>query len=405
MNRVVQYFFLILLPFYPIWAWLFYSVTKKPVSIFVVAMLIPLAAFSLITQKIKIPKYLIFLILFTIYHLASVYINNLVPAGTNKMFFILSDANVYACLLFIVIESTSFDDIFVAKMNRLILLLIIVTTIVSIIQIKYPYFFINPDITGTMDVDTYLEERSFSIFSWININSLGISFPILISILLSLPSTKKRTTPLLILSNIIVSFLTRARYVMISAIIVMSQLFFNAKIALRKRISALVLIVGILFVAIGIAYFSGFDVQKVINTRILEKDTGLGSARARVLSYEVFLIKFPEYPLFGVGPSTRDDVVRLLNGVAPLIHIGYLSYLYYYGIFGFLLLLISIFFLLKNAWAIGRKYVFWGSFYGLLSFCFANVTFVYFDLSEIGIVMAVIYLKYYKEKSLTEISE
>lgn len=405
MNRVVQYFFLILLPFYPIWAWLFYSVTKKPVSIFVVAMLIPLAAYSLITQKIKFPKYLVFLILFTIYHLASVYINNLVHAGTNKMFFLLSDANVYACLLFIVIESTSFDDIFLTKMNRLIFLLIIVTTIVSIIQIKYPYLFINPDITGTMDVDTYLEERSFSIFSWININSLGISFPILISILLSLPSTKKRTTPLLILSNIIVSFLTKARYVMISAIIVMSQLFFNAKIALRKRISALVLIVGILFVAIGIAYFSGFDIQRVIDTRILEKGTGLGSARARVLSYEVFLIKFPEYPLFGVGPSTRDDVVRLLNGVAPLIHIGYLSYLYYYGIFGFLLLLISIFFLLKNAWDIGRKYVFWGSFYGLLSFCFANVTFVYFDLSEIGIVMAVIYLKYYKEKSLAETSE
>jgi hypothetical protein len=290
-------------------------------------------------------------------------------------------------------------------MNRLIFLLIIVTTIVSIIQIKYPYLFINPDITGTMDVDTYLEERSFSIFSWININSLGISFPILISILLSLPSTKKRTTPLLILSNIIVSFLTRARYVMISAIIVMSQLFFNAKIALRKRLSALVLIVGILFVAMGIAYFYGFDVQKVIDTRILEKDTGLGSARARLLSYEVFLIKFPEYPWFGVGPSTRDDVVRLLNGVAPLIHIGYLSYLYYYGVFGFLLLLISLFYLLKYAWTIGRKYVFWGSFYGLLSFCFANVTFVYFDLSEIGIVLAVIYLKYYKEKSLAEISE
>jgi hypothetical protein len=405
MDKFVQNIFLILLPFYPFWAYLFYSITKKPASIFVVLMLIPLAFYSLLTKRIRIPKYLIFLILFTIYHLSSIFINNIFPAGTNKIFFLLSDTNVFACLLFIVIESISFDDGFITKMNRLIFILVIITSIFSIIQIKYPSFFVNPDITDNPDVMLYLGDRSFSIFSWINMNSLGISFPILISILLSVPNFNKKNNSIIILIGIIVSFLTKARYVMMSAIIVLSQLFINSEIALRKRVYSIVLIVGLVFVSAGVATFYGFNIQQVIDNRILEKETGMGSARARVTSYEVFMIKFPEHPWFGVGPQTRDDVLRLLDGVAPLIHIGYLSYLYYYGVVGCLLLALAIFYLLKDGWFIGKKFGFWGSFYGLLSFCFANLTFVYFDLSEIGIVLAVIYLKYFSEKSITELAE
>jgi O-antigen ligase len=142
----------------------------------------------------------------------------------------------------------------------------------------------------------------------------------------------------------------------------------------------------------------GYDIQQVIDNRILEKETGMGSARARIISYEVFKMKFPENPWFGVGPETKADVVRLLQGVAPLIHVGYLSYLYYYGMFGSLLLFLVLFFLLKLAWSVGQKHAFWGSLYGILTFCFANMTFVYFNFSEVGMVLAVVYLKYYSDK-------
>jgi hypothetical protein len=205
--------------------------------------------------------------------------------------------------------------------------------------------------------------------------------------------------PLSIISGIVVSFLTRARYVMVSALIVFSQLFFVSKIEIRKKIYIL-LLVGLSVVAlIVIANAYDFNIQQVIDNRILEKGSGLASARARVTSYEVFLIKFPEHPFFGVGPITRLDVVQLLRGAAPIIHIGYLSYLYFYGIVGCLFLFLTIFFLIKNAWTVGKKYLFWGGFYGLLAFCFANTTFVYFNLSEIGIVLLVIYLRYFNEKS------
>jgi hypothetical protein len=49
--------------------------------------------------------------------------------------------------------------------------------------------------------------------------------------------------------------------------------------------------------------------------------------------------------------------------------------------------------------------LFWGSFYGLLAFCVANTTFVYFNLSEMGIILAVIYLKYFNDKSSLKLPE
>jgi hypothetical protein len=47
--------------------------------------------------------------------------------------------------------------------------------------------------------------------------------------------------------------------------------------------------------------------------------------------------------------------------------------------------------------------MFWGSFYGLFSFCVANATLVYFNLSEMGILLAVIYMKYFTDKSPQEL--
>jgi len=406
MDKIIQFLFLILFPFYPLWAWLAYTTTKLYINKIVILLVIPIALYLLITQKNKFPKYLFFLSVFTIYHLISVFINDLIPLNTNWLYFILSDTNFLACVVFFIIENSHFDEKFIHKLNRSIFIVVVISLIVSLIQIKFPYFFLNPSLYTNLDYIGYIEQgRIFSIFSWIDLNSLGISFPILIAILLSINSTEKITFPLTIISGIVVSFLSRARYVMVSALIVFSQLFFVSKIHLRKKLYILLLVISSVLVLIGIAKIYDYDIQQVIENRILEKGSGLASARARVTSYEVFLLKFPEHPLFGVGPFTRLDVVQLLRGSAPLIHVGYLSYLYFYGIIGSLFLFLSIFFLLKNAWLIGTRYVFWGSLYGLLSFCFANITFVYFNFSEMGIILAVIYLKYFNDKSLLELSD
>jgi hypothetical protein len=403
MNKFIQNLFLILLPFYPLWARVWVTITHTSFSFLIGAALIPMVLYLIIFNRKKIPVYLIFLILFTIYHFVSVIVNDTSLGSLNVTYFVISDDNLQACLFFIIIEHTVFDKLFIKKLTWLILLLVIISLVVSIIQIKIPGFFFNTALDqGLIFADG---NRCTSIYSWTNINSVGITFPLLISILVSLYQKQKSTLPFIVFSGIVVSFLTKARYVMISGIVVLSQLFLSTRLSVIKKTSIVImLLVGLYMINIA-ANNLGYDIKDVVENRILEKGNDMGSAKARIRSYEVFLKVFPENPWFGVGPETKKNVIDMLEGVAPLIHVGYLSYLYYYGIVGCLLLFLAIFFLLKYAWEIGKKHNFWGTFYGLISFCLANLTFVYFNLSELGIVISLVYLRYFKYKSSVELFE
>jgi hypothetical protein len=400
MNKIIQYAFLILLPFYPLWAWLTFTMTKKNISIFTIVLFIPVLIFYLASKKIKVPNYLILFILFTIYHFTSIIVNNIIPPLINPVFYVLSDVNLLAIVVLLVVENTDFEDWFILAMNRLIFILVLISLVVSIIQIKSVTFFVSPEITTNPATITYLEQhRNFSIFSWININSLGITFPIVVAILLSFSSSDKSRSPVVILSSMIVSFLTRARYVMISTIVAISQLFFVKKIETRKKIYLLVLIMVFVGLLLFLANTYDFNIQQIISNRILERRTGGKSAGARIASLNVFLEVFPQHPWFGVGPQTRFDVLRMLKGITTSIHVGYLSYLYYYGIAGASLLFVTLYLMLKRAWMAGKNQDFWGGFFGLVTFCFANTTFTYFNLNEAGVILVMIYLKYYTDKS------
>jgi hypothetical protein len=404
MNRLTQFIFLVLFPFLPFWAWILALVHPTQIETFITVVFIPIALYIIISPKINFPKYLTFFVFFTIYQLASVYINGLIPSDATTFNFLLSNRNILACLLFFVAENTHFDERFIRIMNRNIFIIVIISLVFSLIQLKNPSFFVAPYVLENLGNETFLtENRVFSIYSWLGLNSLGITFPILIGILLSFYSHKKVSTPFIILSGIIVSFLTKARYVMISMIIVFSQYFFISKISLSKKATILIMFFGSILISLSVAKAMGYNIQQVIDERILEKNTNMGSANARILSYYVFLKVFPEHPLFGVGPETRPEVVRLLGGRAPIIHVGYLSYLYFYGLFGCFFLFLAIFFMFKKAWTIGSKNEFLAGFYGLLAFCIANLTMVYFSFSEMGIVLVIIYLRYFSEVSSTEL--
>jgi hypothetical protein len=405
MNKTAQLLFLILFPFLPFWAFILFMIRPTEIEMFLTLSMIPFASYIIITPKINFPKYLVFFSIFTIYHLYSVFINKLIPSDTTTLKFFLADREVLACLFFFVIENTHFDERFIRIMNRNIFIVVGISLITSLLQIKNPSFFVPPSVLANINNETFLSEnRIFSIYSWLDLNTLGITFPILIAILLSFFSQKKIASPLIILSGIIVSFLTKARYVMISTIIIFSQYFFISKMSLSKKVSILLIFFGSIMISVSVAKAMGYNIQQVIDDRILEKSTNMGSANTRILSYYVFLKVFPEHPLFGVGPETRPEVVRLLGGWAPIIHVGYLSYLYYYGLLGCFFVFFAIFFMLKRAWTIGSKNDFMAGFYGLLAFCIANTTMVYFNFSEMGIVLVIIYLRYFSEKPALELS-
>jgi hypothetical protein len=405
MNKITQLLFLILFPFLPFWAFILFKVRPTEIEILLTMAMTLLSAYIIITPKINFPKYLIFFVIFTVYHIYTVLEYKLIPPDTTTLKYFLADRNILACLFFFVVENTHFDERFIKIMNRNILLIVFVSLMVSLWQIKNPEFFVQPSVFQNVNNETFLtENRIFSIFSWVDLNSLGITFPILIGIMLNFASSHKLTTPFITLSGIIVSFLTKARYAMLSMLIVFSQYFFTSKLSVSKKASILVIFFGSILISLSVAKAVGYNIQQVIDDRILEKSTKMGSASTRILSYYVFLKVFPEHPLFGVGPETRPEVVRLLGGRAPIIHVGYLSYLYFYGLFGCTFLFLSIFYMLKRAWTIGTQYDFLAGFYGLVAFCFANTTMVYLNFSEMGIVLVIIYLRYFSEKSTTELA-
>lgn len=393
MNKITQNLFQWIYPFYPLWAWIFLAFVHVPVDKILLVVMLPSVFYIIWNIKTQIPVYLWFFLCFTIYHVSTVYYFDLLPEGSSWPMFILSDPNVIALVLFFIIEHTDFDEGFITKMNRHILWIVVLSLLVSIIQIKSPFFFFN---NGMDDEGVFATERNTSIYSWVNLNSGGVSFPIMIAILLNVYDTNSKPFSLITVSGIVVTFLTKARYVMISTIIAFLQLLIVKSIPLKKKLMVIGFFVVGIFLIVGVAQMAGYDIDKTINERILEKDNDMGSAKTRILSFEVFKMKFPENPYFGVGPKTRADVVDLLGGEAPIIHVGYLSYLYFYGFFGAMLLFLALIFLLRDAWIIGRREDFWGSFYGFIGFALANFTFVYFNFSEMGIILAVIYLRYYK---------
>lgn len=398
MNKFTQNLFQWVYPFFPLWAWLTLSFAHFPAEKILVIILLPLLIYTMWTVKMKVPPYLIFFIAFTFFHICSVFYNDLMPDNTNWVFFILFDSNVLAAILFLIIENTDFDDGFIKKMNRHILWIVALSLVFSVIQAKNSAFFYNVSLDEDL---VYLGDgRGTSIYSWLGLNSCGVTFPILISILLNVYDTSSKPFSLIVLSGIVVAFLTKARYVMISTIIAFLQLLFIKTIALKKKVYVVVFFVVGIFMILGVSQMLNYDINATINDRILEKDGDMQSAKTRLLSYDVFMMKFPENPYFGVGPKTRADVVNLLGGEAPIIHVGYLSYLYFYGFFGAILLFVSLLLLLWDAWLVGRRDDFWGSFYGLLGFALANFTFVYFNFSEMGITLAVIYMRYYKVNSI-----
>ncbi len=396
MNKLLQKGFLVLFPFFPLLAWIVHFAGNKPLRFYLSIILLPIALYFVTSTKKRLPNYLLWLIAFALYHVASSFINNTIPATDSKVYWLLTDFQIFACALLIVVENVDFEEEFIILMNRNILLIVILSFIVSIIQIKDPTFFFNTMI----DMTLYVGEgdiRIVSIYSWVDPNSGGVTFPILIAILLNFYTTKSKAFPLIILCGIIVSFLSKARYTMISTIIAFSQIFLNRKQSFQKLISLILVFAVSIYLIVFAAGEFGFNIQEVISNRILEKESEMGSAKARITSYEVFMQKFPENPLLGVGPETRQDVLDLLGDI-PAIHVGYLSYLYFYGITGCFFLFLAFYYLFKDAWFVGKKFGFWGGFYGLLSFAVANLTFVYFNFSEMGIVLIIIYQRFYKSK-------
>ncbi|MBU2974669.1 hypothetical protein [Zobellia sp. B3R18] len=357
----------------------------------------------------KLPNYVIFYGVFVLYAvLCNMFVSEELEEG-GVVKYLYSDSLIQTFIAFLLLENISFPSKWMDWALKVFGLTLVLAAIVSVIQTFKPFFFLKTDdlvqglsyarmqeyynnnpqeVTG--DVNRFIDGYRHSIFSYINKVSVGVDAMAIFSILIAVNSKKWIKTTLVFASAATVGFLSSARWIMLNFIVISSQKIWIGK---NKFVKALkyglygLLLLTLVVIALS---FSGIDLEKFIEERLLSDSAG-----TRLLAFEVFFKVFPHNPILGTMGIDTEEVVRLLRGRSSQIHVGYLKLFYYYGLVGGLIYLTFLGSLLKRMWNMGLKSGYWGGFFAFMAFAVANLTLVIFDLFHYGLMFAIIFSNYY----------
>lgn len=121
-----------------------------------------------------------------------------------------------------------------------------------------------------------------------------------------------------------------------------------------------------------------------------------GSAGTRILAFKLFFEFYPEKPIFGTGGIQTEELIKARAGRTSQIHVGFLSLFYYYGAVGGIFYILFLYHLFKRLHYVARNTRFWGSFFAMMAFVAANMTLVSLDVFKMGVILALVFHKYYE---------
>ncbi|HVG40193.1 MAG TPA: O-antigen ligase family protein [Chitinophagaceae bacterium] len=300
------------------------------------------------------------------------------------LIYLLVNIHLTPVFLFFILENINLDISFLKIVKPVTLLLFIVSVIIIVIQRYVPFFWMDMSVVRFHE---YLDfsQRLFSIYTWVSSNAVGISFSFIVAFLYVNYGNNKYVQFLIAMGALLFAFFTQTRYIIISVVIILAYLYFKTgKFKFSKIL--FVALVPVLFYTI-LSSFS-FDLDRFIDERILEKegvDIDLTSAGDRIISYKAFIKTFPDNPVFGNGEKITTDLRKLLGPDLPLIHIGYLHYLYAFGIFGCLLFFTFCGLLMKRVYTMSKTVKDYSAFIGLVAMFIANTTLVWFRFFDFGL--------------------
>jgi hypothetical protein len=304
-------------------------------------------------------------------------------------------------IMIIIIYNTNFTDRFIRRCITIIKITVIMAAIVSVIQIfntdflnAYSYYTGGVDLSETYTTYQY---RRWSIFGYIDSNEIGLSYMPLLSVIIGyLLYNRTRSYKYFLILGGISALLTNGRYVIIAFIIITVQIIFVEKERIKGIFKyALFAIIGF-FLLYQLLTFYGYDLQKWMDERLFAEGSIYETSRYKAIG--TFLMFFPQTPLFGTGGMT-NEIREASNAVgSSQIHVGYLAGLVYYGIVGGFFLFGFWFLLAKKFYKTAKITGYWGSFFGFLTFLWANAALVYFQLFFYGIFFAMVFDKYYSDK-------
>jgi len=363
-------------------------------------------------DKIVFPIYLKYLLAFILYTIVSDY---LLVGKTITIKYIYSNYLLSGFLAALMVENIKVSASFIKKASFLCLLFLLFAFFVIIYQQTINSFFlVNTNSLNTMSDLEGLDEiqkRLPSIYSWSSLMDLNYGFIGIATLIISkyMKENKSNYNVIaLIAMTLIFSFLTRGRWMMINALLLLLMYFIFKGVNIKN-----IFVYGLLSFFVFIAMvqsleFFNVPVTKIIDERILENNKGSieeKSAGSRIFAFAVFGKLFPEHPIFGkgllhsFGGQSKDfELVHALGGRSSQIHVGYLTLLYYYGIVGALPFLLFLYHLLKKLLKEAKQSQFYGAFFVFIGFALSNWTLVNFTIFYYGLTLAIVYHNFYFEK-------
>jgi len=410
--------FLLILLVYPLFCYLGIKTIDKNEEILALVC-IGLLLFRIVEiyksqSNLVIPIYVMFFGLFMVYTmLCGIFMSNYFIERGYKYFY--TDSIWLTFIALLIIENTFFSIKSLKFAKKILEFTLVLAAIVSIIQISKPLFFVNDkvfvkglsydrmaeyyknipntEIGAAWEagmVDRFLGGYRSSIFSYIDPLSVGMDTLAIFSILIAFKSVNFISRIVFTLSTAIVSFLSSSRWIILGFLVVASQIFWVGRNKWRNLIYFVVSGVLLLLTLVIIASFIGFDVEQYVTGRLMSD-----VATTRLLAFEVFFEVFPENPIFGTGGVDTEKMVRLLGGRSSQIHVGFLKLFYYYGLVGgilYLSFMVTFLIRLRNM-AIHSGY--WGGFFAILAFFFANLTLFELSLFYYGPLLAIIFANHF----------
>lgn len=353
----------------------------------------------------RIPKYLIFYFLFVIYSLIINYANDLI---INQVHFWGTNKIIYSFFILFIIENTIFNDSYILKLYRLLKFTVIFAVIVGTVQLLFfKTFFINPNMIATnQDVSSYLLADLGRVPN-VETYAGGLMFFLLtfVSILIFRFNNKENTFGnirkywifiyIALVGYLI--FISQHRWLMVAYLIVLFQFSVYSKSFLVGSVRN-VIIISIL---IGISYFIltniGYDIDYVIEKRVLQSDRALeqNTGYSRIMAYFYFADFFPQNPVFGTGPTLNYEIKSV---VSTQVHVGWLSLFLYYGLIGGLLFLSSVYLLGKEIFILAKKTRQYIVPFVFIAFIWMNFMQVVIHFLEWGFLISLIIFGHQRQK-------
>jgi hypothetical protein len=368
-----------------------------------------ISVFFIFIDKInfKFPAYFLILLLFVFY---TIFSDIYIVGRDFNLKYIWSNHLIGTVLIFLIIENSTLSEKFFNVLFVTNTVILIIAFIVIIIQQFYdPYFFVDSYFYSRQDSLTFSELRLPSIYTWGgSLSSLGLCFvPILgLTIAHYFRNNYNGIIYFFVIGGI-VSFLSRYRFIMLNFLLLFLLIPIYRKFQFKRVLLYTIITIVISMGAYYVSKTAGLEIDRLIQERIFEKNRGgvlAGTAGTRIFAFKVFNTLFYQSPIIGKGKfhssgsDVRDtELINALHGRSSQIHVGYLSLFYYYGIIGGTIYLLFLLLLTRELFLGARKTSQWGPFFSLLLFITTNLTAVILDMFYLGIIISLLFHKYYMQ--------